>query len=79
MYRIRLQSPYGRLQKAGLPVDDRPGTIYAGFPTSRGFGVGRESYSKFLPSTALLFLFYIYIYTYIYRTYIPFHPVVKDH
>ena len=28
-----------------------PGTIYAGFPSSLGFGVGGQSYSKFLAPT----------------------------
>ena len=27
------------------------GTIYAGFPSSLGFGVGRQPYSNFLAST----------------------------
>ena len=30
-----------------------PGTIYAGAPSSRGFGVGEQSYSNCLASTVL--------------------------
>ena len=33
-----------------------PGTIYAGCPSSLGFGVGGPSYSNFLASTAWLLL-----------------------
>ena len=36
--------PYSGLQKVGTG----PGAIYAGFPSSLGFGVGRQSYSNFL-------------------------------
>ena len=34
---------YSRLQNVGT----RPGTMYAGFPSSLGFGVGGWSYSNF--------------------------------
>ena len=33
-------------------LEDGPRTIYAGVPSSLGFGVGGQSYSNFLASTA---------------------------
>ena len=30
-----------------------PGTIYASFPSTPGFGVGRQSYSNFLAATVV--------------------------
>ena len=41
------QRPYCRLQKVGI----RPGTIYAGAPSSLGFGFGGQSYSNSLATT----------------------------
>ena len=34
-------------------MEHGPGTTWAGFPSSQGFGVGGQSYSSFLSSTVL--------------------------
>ena len=53
VFGLQLASMLSRRTVDSKKLEYGPGTIYAGFPSSLGFGVGGQSYSKFPASTVV--------------------------